>query len=178
MEPLGRAHRPDGYPTDRCGAGAGGSHRTAARRAPLRAGADEPAGAGPGNRLAGYGACAQVDGNLREWDYGGYEGRTTAEIRRERPDWSLWRDCVPEGETLAQVAERAVRTIARVEPVLAREDVLLFAHGHLLRILAARWAKLAPEEGARLVLGTAALSSLGYERETRAITRWNLSASE
>jgi probable phosphoglycerate mutase len=129
-------------------------------------------------RLAGYGACAQVDGNLREWDYGGYEGRTTAEIRRERPDWSLWRDGVPEGETLAQVAERAERTIARVEPVLAREDVLLFAHGHLLRILAARWAKLAPEEGARLVLGTAALSSLGYERETRAITRWNLSASE
>ncbi len=129
-------------------------------------------------RLAGYGACAQVDGNLREWDYGAYEGRTTAEIRQERPAWCLWRDGVPDGETLAQVAERAERAIARVEPLLARGDVLLFAHGHLLRILAARWAKLEPEVGARLALGTAAVSSLGYERETRAIMRWNLSPSE
>lgn len=126
--------------------------------------------------LAGFGARARVEPNLREWDYGDYEGRTTAEIRAERPDWSLWRDGVPGGETIAQVAERARAALA--ETGAAEGDALLFAHGHLLRILAACWVGLPAEAARLLALGTASISSLGYERDTRVITRWNLSASE
>jgi broad specificity phosphatase PhoE len=127
-------------------------------------------------RLAGYGAQLQLDPNLREWDYGDYEGRTTPEIRKDRPDWNLWRDGVPNGETIQQVGARADAVIARA--AAADGDVALFAHGHLLRILAARWLGIDPNSGRFLALGTASLSALGYERETRVITRWNLSASD
>lgn len=127
-------------------------------------------------RLAGFGAQVQIEPNLREWDYGDYEGRTTPEIRKERPDWNLWRDGVPNGETIQQVAARADAVIARASA--ADGDVALFAHGHLLRILAARWLAIEPASGRLLALGTASLSTLGYERETRVITRWNLSASD
>jgi broad specificity phosphatase PhoE len=124
--------------------------------------------------LAGFGERARVEPNLREWDYGDYEGRTTAEIRAERPQWWLWRDGVPQGESIAEVAARAQAAIA--EAVAAGGDVLLFSHGHLLRILAACWLGLMADAGRLLALGTASVSSLGYERETRVITRWNFTA--
>jgi broad specificity phosphatase PhoE len=124
--------------------------------------------------LAGY-PDALTEPNLCEWDYGDYEGRTTADIQRERPGWSLWKDGVPNGETVAQVAARAEAAIGRA---LAIEgDVALFAHGHILRILAARWLGLPPGDGSLFALGTAAIGTLGYEHQTRVITRWNLSVS-
>jgi probable phosphoglycerate mutase len=126
--------------------------------------------------LAGFGGQACVEPNLREWDYGGYEGRTTSQIHADRPEWFLWRDGVPGGETIADVAARAKAVIGTA--AAAEGDVLLFSHGHLLRILAACWLGLPADAGRLLALGTAALSSLGYERDTRVITRWNLSASE
>jgi broad specificity phosphatase PhoE len=127
-------------------------------------------------RLAGFDGEAVLDRDLREWDYGDYEGRTTAQIRAARPGWNLWTDGVPNGETIDQVAARADAVIERA--ITAGSDVALFAHGHLLRILAARWLALPPSCGGRLALGTASLSTLGYERETRVLTRWNLSAAE
>jgi len=126
-------------------------------------------------RLAGFGDMAQIEPNLGEWDYGDFEGRTTAEIRQEIPNWSLWVDGVRNGESIDQVAARAGAAIARAQA--AEGDVLLFAHGHILRILAARWLGLAGDAGRYFALGTASVSSLGYERETRAITCWNLSIS-
>jgi broad specificity phosphatase PhoE len=126
-------------------------------------------------RLAGF-EEAEIDPNLREWDYGDYEGRTTPEIRAQCPGWNLWRDGVPNGESVEQVAARAEAVIARA--AAADGDVALFSHGHLLRILTTCWLGLPPVDGRLFVLGTASLSTLGYERETRAITRWNLSASE
>lgn len=127
-------------------------------------------------RLAGY-ENAQIDPGLSEWDYGDYEGRTTAQIQAKRPGWSLWSDGVPNGETAAQVAARADGVIAHALAVAGEGDVALFAHGHILRVLAARWLGLPPEDGRLFALGTAAVSTLGYERETRVITRWNLSVS-
>jgi probable phosphoglycerate mutase len=127
-------------------------------------------------RLAGY-ENALVDPDLCEWDYGDYEGRTTQQIQAGRPGWSLWTDCVPNGETVAQVGARAERVIARAVAVPGERDVALFAHGHILRILTARWLGLPPEDGRLFALGTASISTLGYERETQVITRWNLSAS-
>jgi probable phosphoglycerate mutase len=126
-------------------------------------------------RLAGYEKDAVIDPDLREWDYGDYEGRTTPEILAGRPGWSFWRDGVPNGETAAGVAVRAERAIARALPV--EGDVAFFAHGHILRVLAARWLGLPPENGSLFALGTAGVSTLGYERETRVIIRWNLSLS-
>jgi len=128
-------------------------------------------------RLAGFGDNAQIDENLCEWNYGDYEGRTTPEIRAGRPDWSLWADGVPNGETVEQVGARADAVLARPDVVQAIEtggDVALFAHGHLLRILAARWLGLPPAAGRLLMLGAGSASSLGHERETRVIGRWNL----
>jgi probable phosphoglycerate mutase len=124
-------------------------------------------------RIAGYGDVAQVEPNLREWDYGGYEGRTTADIRREVPNWSLWTMGVPGGETIEQVAHRARLVIERVSSVSG--DVAVFAHGHILRILTACWLNLSPDAGRLFALDTGCLSVLGYERETRVIQRWNLS---
>ena len=123
-------------------------------------------------RLAGYGDSAQVDPNLCEWDYGDYEGRTTPDIQKERPGWSLWRDGVPDGETIRQVAARAEAVLARA--VAADGDTALFAHGHILRILTACWLQLDPRCGSLFALSTASVSTLGYERETRVISCWNL----
>ncbi|HKX00240.1 MAG TPA: histidine phosphatase family protein [Bryobacteraceae bacterium] len=123
-------------------------------------------------RLAGFGEVARIDPDLKEWDYGEYEGRTTTQIRKERPDWSLWRDGVPGGETIELVAERARRIIARSQG--ASGDVALFAHGHILRILTACWLDLPPDAARLFALSTATVSTLGYEHETRVITSWNL----
>ncbi len=125
-------------------------------------------------RLAGLGDAAEVSDDLLEWDYGDYEGVTTAQIREERPDWNLWRDGCPGGEEPGEVGARADRIVAQLQRLDG--DAALFAHGHVLRVLAARWIELGPEWGARLVLTTATLSILGWERETRAIRLWNATA--
>ncbi|MDE3197005.1 MAG: histidine phosphatase family protein [Acidobacteriota bacterium] len=122
--------------------------------------------------IAGYLDAAQVDPNLLEWNYGDYEGRTTAQIREERPDWQLFRDGVPNGETIEGVAARAETVIVRA--LAAGGDVALFAHGHILRILAARWMILPPEDARLFALSTASVSTLGFEHETRVISSWNL----
>jgi len=111
--------------------------------------------------LAGFGAVAEVDRDLHEWDYGDYEGRRTAEIHAERPDWQLFRDGCPGGESPNEVAMRADRVVKRVRAV--KGDVLLFSSGHFLRVLAARWLGLDAAFGRYFVLSTASLSALGYE---------------
>jgi probable phosphoglycerate mutase len=123
-------------------------------------------------RLAGFGDRAQLRDDLVEWDYGDYEGRTTADIRGDRPGWSLWRDGVPGGETVDQVGARADRVIA--EAVAAGGRTAMFAHGHILRVLAARWLGLDADGGRLFVLDPATISILGYERETRVIRHWNV----
>jgi broad specificity phosphatase PhoE len=122
-------------------------------------------------RLAELADGAQVREELLEWDYGEYEGVTTPEIREQRPDWLLWRDGCPGGETAPEVGARVDRLIAEVRSIDG--DVALFAHGHVLRVLAARWVELPPEDGGRLYLSTATLSVLGYEREVPVIRLWN-----
>lgn len=124
---------------------------------------------------------AKLDPDLREWDYGGYEGLTTAQIQQQRPGWDLFRDGVVPGdaahpgETLAQVGARADAVLARVRPLLAgADDVALVAHGHLLRVLTARWLGLAPPEGRLFRLDTGTLSTLGAERDEPVITSWNV----
>lgn len=121
--------------------------------------------------LAGFGDVAIVDDDLREWDYGALEGRLTADIRVDYPGWSIWTGPWPEGETLEQVGARADRCIARARTVDG--DVLIFAHGHLLRVLAARWLGLPPASGALFALGTASVSILGWERENTVVETWN-----
>ena len=121
--------------------------------------------------LAGFGDAAEVDPDLVEWDYGDYDGRTAAEIRQERPGWTPWHDGFPGGETLEQMAARAARVVARVRD--AEGDVALFAHGHILRVVAACWLEQPPVEASRYYLSTASLSVLGWERETTVIDRWN-----
>lgn len=122
-------------------------------------------------RLAALGEHAESREDLLEWDYGDYDGRTTPDIRAERPDWLLWRDGCPGGETAADVGARVDRLIADVRE--AQGDAVLFAHGHVLRVLAARWVALDPEAGSRLILSPAALSVLGWEREQSVIRLWN-----
>ena len=123
--------------------------------------------------LAGFGAVASIDPDLVEWDYGAYEGKTPAEIRRERPGWEIFRDGCPGGESLAQVAARADRVVARLRAIGAH--VLVFSSGHLLRVLAARWLGLDGALGRYFFLETAALSILGYQRDlTEPVIRlWN-----
>ena len=121
--------------------------------------------------LAGSGDRAQTEPDLREFDYGAYEGLTTAEIRDERPGWSVWRDGSPGGEGPDEVGVRADRAIARA--LEAGGDAALFAHGHLLRVLGARWIELPGAYGGHLALGTAAVCELGYERERRVLGLWN-----
>ena len=123
-------------------------------------------------RLAGFEQVAETREDLVEWDYGEYEGLTTPEIRRERPDWVLWRDGCPGGESPEQVGERLDRVLAEVRA--STGDVALFAHGHVLRVLAVRWLGLAPADGARLALSTATVSVLGWERETAVVRLWNM----
>ena len=123
--------------------------------------------------LAGFGAAAEVDRDLLEWNYGDYEGRRTVEIRAERPDWQLFRDGCPGGESPDQVGARADRVVSRVRSIAG--DALLFSSGHFLRVLAARWLGLPPGDGRYFVLSTASLSALGYEhnRSQAVIRFWN-----
>lgn len=114
---------------------------------------------------------AEVCDDLVEWGYGDYEGRTTAEIRESIPGWTLWTHGAPGGETAEEVAARCDRVIARVRA--SSGPVLLFAHGHVLRVLTARWLGLAPTEGRLFRLDTSTVSVLGHERETPALLRWN-----
>jgi broad specificity phosphatase PhoE len=123
--------------------------------------------------IAGYGDVAQTDDNLSEWDYGSYDGRTTAEIRAERPGWSIWQDGVLDGEKIEQVATRAQAIIER--SLAAGGQVALFSHAHFLRILAATWLGLDPRGGKLFALGTGSISRLGFERENRVILSWNRS---
>ncbi len=121
--------------------------------------------------LTGFGEVAEVEPDLVEWDYGDYDGRTAVEIRKERPGWTPWHGGYPGGETLDDLAARADRVLARVREV--EGDVALFAHGHILRVITARWLEQPPVEAARYYLSTASLSVLGWERETAVIDRWN-----
>jgi broad specificity phosphatase PhoE len=122
-------------------------------------------------RLAGLGDAARATDDLLEWDYGAYEGRTTAEIQADLPGWRIWTGALPGGETVEHVADRARRVIE--EAVSAPGDVALFAHGHVLRVLTACWLELAPREGRCFALETGAVSVLGWENGTRVIQRWN-----
>lgn len=122
-------------------------------------------------RLAGYGDVAEIEPDLAEWDYGAYEGRTTSEIRRSVPGWTIWRAGPRGGETAADVTARIDRVLAGLEG--ADGDVALFAHGHVLRVLTARWLGLPASEGRLFALGTATVSVLGWEREARVVERWN-----
>jgi probable phosphoglycerate mutase len=115
---------------------------------------------------------ARPTDDLLEWDYGTYEGRTTAEIRKEVPGWSIWTGAVPGGETLPEVARRAERVIDAAGA--AGGDVALFAHGHLLRVLAARWLGLPPRAGELFSLETASPGVLGFEHQARVLRAWNL----
>jgi broad specificity phosphatase PhoE len=126
-------------------------------------------------RIAGFGDVLAVDDDLREWDYGEFEGRKTDEIRVQYPGWSIWRGPWPGGEKIDQVATRADRVITRVRAI--EGDVLAFSHGHLLRVLAARWLGHEPEAGDMLALSTGSISVLGWEREEPVIERWNETCS-
>ena len=124
--------------------------------------------------LAGFGSAAVIDPDLVEWDYGQYEGRTTADIRKERPGWQLFRDGCPGGETLEQVAARADRVVGRLRQV--QGNSLVFSSGHFIRVLAERWIGLPVSSGARsFMLSTASLSALGYENDLNqpVIRLWN-----
>jgi len=123
--------------------------------------------------LAGFGAVAEIDRDLVEWNYGDYEGRRSAEIHRERPDWQIFRDGCPGGESPSEVAARAYSTIKRIRAI--EGNVLLFSSGHLLRVLAARWLGLEPGAGRFFLLSTASLSALSYEHNLSqpAIRLWD-----
>jgi probable phosphoglycerate mutase len=123
---------------------------------------------------------AEIREELREWDYGEYEGMTTPEIRERDPDWWLWRDGCPGGESPADVSARCDRLVAELvaHAQAGGRAAILFAHGHILRSLGARWCELSIEAGARLTLSTAAASSLGFEHQTRAIRFWNRTSQD
>ncbi len=123
--------------------------------------------------LAGFGSVLEVDPDLAEWDYGQFDGLTTDQIRQERPDWSLFRDGCPGGESVAQVGARADRLVSRLR--LDHGRLLLFGHGHFFRVLAARWLGLAVADGRFFYLSTASLGILGYEhsKEEPVIRLWN-----
>jgi probable phosphoglycerate mutase len=120
-------------------------------------------------RLAGY--RPEVTPDLREWGYGSYEGLTTAEIQVQNPGWTIWTGTPPGGESAEQVGARADRVIGTA--TAAQGDVAIFGHGHMLRVLAARWLGLEPTGGRLLALSTGSLSVLGYEHETRVVQGWN-----
>ena len=122
-------------------------------------------------RLAGFGDRAELVDDLREWDYGAYEGRTRLEIAAEIPGWTVWTHPIADGESLADLGRRTDRVIASLLPVGG--DILIFSHGHILRVLAARWLEQPPLLGSRLELGTATLSELGWEHDRRVIEGWN-----
>ena len=122
-------------------------------------------------RLAGFGDRAVQRKELMEWDYGSYEGRTTAEIREERPGWTLWRDGVLGGERVEEIGERVDRVLDELRSLDG--DALLFAHGHVLRVLTARWLGLDPDAGRLFALDPGTISTLGHERETAVVQLWN-----
>ncbi|HJQ94687.1 MAG TPA: histidine phosphatase family protein [Acidimicrobiia bacterium] len=126
--------------------------------------------------IAGYGGSAIVNTDLWEWDYGVYEGKRTVDIRSEIPGWSVWTHEIVGGENLSQLGARSDRVIERLMGVSG--DVVVFGHGHALRVLAARWLGQDPRLGAHLMLSTASISILGFERETPAIVCWNEGASD
>ncbi|MGN6735943.1 MAG: histidine phosphatase family protein [Candidatus Binatia bacterium] len=121
--------------------------------------------------LAGLGTLASIDRDLMEWNYGEYEGLTTDQIRQTKPDWSVFRDGCPGGESPPQVSVRADRIVSRVRAVDG--NVALFSHGHILRVLAARWINLSASYGENFLLDTATLNVLGYYRESPAFKIWN-----
>lgn len=124
-------------------------------------------------RLAGI-ENAAIDPDLREWNYGSYEGLTREQIEARKPGWDLWRDGVEGGEPLKEAASRAKKVIERVCRVSPDKDVAVFAHGHILRILAACWLKLPPDHARHFALETTGIGVLGYENKTRVIRKWNL----
>ena len=143
-----------------------------------------PGGADGAGAAGGAGGPApKQDPDLWEWDYGGYEGITTAEIQRQRPGWSLWRDgIIPgdadhPGETVESVGERVDRVLKRAAPLLPDGDVILVAHGHVLRVLTARWLGLRPADGRLFRLDTGTMSSLGMEHDQAVILTWNVPPS-
>jgi probable phosphoglycerate mutase len=121
--------------------------------------------------LSGLSVQAELREDLAEWDYGAYEGLTTGEIKASRPSWNLWRDGCPGGESAAEVGLRADRIVSELRD--SEGPVAVFSHGHMLRVLGARWIALDAAHGARLGLSTAALCMLSYERGTPIIERWN-----
>lgn len=123
-------------------------------------------------KLAGV-EITSIDDDLREWEYGAYEGITTEEIRQDHPGWTVWRDGCPGGETPGQVGARADRVLDRVRTLLPTGDVALIGHGHQLRVVTARWLGLPPSAGELFRLETGTLSVLGYERDTPVLLRWN-----
>ena len=135
---------------------------------------------GPGVPDSFDGPAPRQDPDLWEWDYGGYEGITTADIQRERPGWFLWRDGVipgdaaHPGETIEQVGERVDRVLKRAAPLLANGDVVLVAHGHVLRVLTARYLGLPPADGRLFRLDTGTVSTLGTEHDEPVILSWNV----
>ncbi len=122
-------------------------------------------------RLAGFEARLEVDVDLCEWNYGSYEGITTPQIRETVPGWTVWTHAIPGGETRAEIANRVDRVVGRIRG--SDGDVAIFAHGHVLRVLAARWLGLEAADGRLLALHTATISVLGWERETPVLERWN-----
>lgn len=126
--------------------------------------------------LAGLGDQVELCDDLREWDYGEYEGLTTPQIRVDRPDWNLWRDGCPGGEGPEQVGRRADRVLERLRSVDG--DAIVFGHGHLLRALTARWLGMEVAAGARFALAAGALCTLGFERETEVVVGWNCRGGE
>ncbi len=158
LEPAGRAE------AEAVGAALAGSAFALVLTSPLARAAETC-------RLAGLGGRAEPTGDLLEWDYGEYEGRTSDDIRAERPGWTLWTGGVPGGETAADVGRRADRVLARARA--AGGDTVCFAHGHVLRVLAARWLGLPPVGGRLLALDAGSVSVLGWERETPVVARWN-----
>ena len=124
-------------------------------------------------RIAGFGDRAEPDANLLEWDYGDLEGRTTAEIRAAMPDWSIWNGPWPGGETVDEVGARVDRVIAACLAPEVTGDVLLFAHGHVLRVLTARWLRLAPAMGCLFALRTATTGVLGWDHDNPVVETWN-----
>jgi probable phosphoglycerate mutase len=129
--------------------------------------------------LVGLAARAELREVLREWDYGDYEGLTSAQIRRERPDWNLWHDGCPGGESPEEVAARCDAVVAQLRTLAeGGGDAIVFAHGHILRALTARWCERPLELGARLQLATAAASCLAYEHDTPGIRFWNRTSQD
>jgi probable phosphoglycerate mutase len=122
-------------------------------------------------RLAGFGDRVTFDDDLQEWDYGIYEGRTRVEIAADEPGWTVWTRPIRGGETLEDLGRRADRVIGRLLPL--EGDVLVFSHGHFLRVLAARWIGAEPALAGHLELGTATISELGWEADRRSIEVWN-----